>query len=259
MRPIKLLILEDDPIDCSNFLDALKDRKDFELIAVTDSDIEAMQLVKSKRPEALVVDIELNNNTNGNADSFAFLSELKSLDYRPIIIITTYINSNRTYQILHRNGVDLILYKNHPKYSASHVLNKFIALREPQLPDNTLDNLKVSLASRDDKISKLINHELDLIGISQKLIGRKYIYDGLYQVLTTNNFTLNITAYICNLHKKSSTTVNNGISTAINCAWRLSAVEDLLIHYTAKVNYETGIPTPMEFMYYYIEKIRKLI
>ena len=30
-------------------------------------------------------------------------------------------------------------------------------------------------------------------------------------------------------------------------------------YYTARVNYETGVPTPTEFIYYYADKIRKEI
>lgn len=46
---------------------------------------------------------------------------------------------------------------------------------------------------------------------------------------------------------------------AILHAWRRSSLEDLEKNYTAKINYETGIPTPTEFMYYYADKIKKAI
>ena len=38
-KPMKILIIEDDPIDCSNFINCLKNRDDFDLVAITDSDI----------------------------------------------------------------------------------------------------------------------------------------------------------------------------------------------------------------------------
>ena len=46
---------------------------------------------------------------------------------------------------------------------------------------------------------------------------------------------------------------------AILYAWRISAIEDLTTYYTEKINYETGIPTPTEFIYYYANKIKKTI
>ena len=39
----------------------------------------------------------------------------------------------------------------------------------------------------------------------------------------------------------------------------MSSLEDLAKYYTAKVNYETGVPTPMQFVYYYVDKIKKVI
>ena len=42
-------------------------------------------------------------------------------------------------------------------------------------------------------------------------------------------------------------------------AWRVTAVEDLIANYTTRVNYETGVPTTMEFLSYYVTKIKKII
>ena len=32
IKPMKILIVEDDPNDCNNFINTLKDRKEFELV-----------------------------------------------------------------------------------------------------------------------------------------------------------------------------------------------------------------------------------
>ena len=61
------------------------------------------------------------------------------------------------------------------------------------------------------------------------------------------------------IHKKSSSTITNGIQNAIIHAWRVSPIEDLEKYYKARINYETGVPTPMEFIYYYVDKIKKQI
>lgn len=116
-KPMKILIIEDDVKDCEAFIKCAKERNDIEIVAITDSDVEGLKLVKSKRPEGIVLDLELNNSYNGSIDSLDFLSDLKKLNlsYEPIVIVTTHVNSKRTYDILHRNGVDLILYKDNPK------------------------------------------------------------------------------------------------------------------------------------------------
>ena len=109
-KPMKILIIEDDINDCNNFISCIKNREDIELVAITDSDVEGLRYVKTKKPEGIVLDLELNNSKNGNTDSLEFLSDMKKLklNYEPIVIVTTHVNSKRTYDILHRSGVDLI-------------------------------------------------------------------------------------------------------------------------------------------------------
>lgn len=256
--PMKILILEDDIDDCNNFISCLKTRKEFELVTITDSDIEALKYVKLKQPEGIILDIELNNSSSGNSDSLDFLNSLKKLDYNPIIIVTTYINSKRTYDFLHKFGVDIILYKKHPTYSPNLVFNKLLALRDSN-PSASVSRLKEELIDNEKKISNLIYNELDLIGITANLKGRKYVHDAIFYLLTNENSSVNVIQHLTKIYKKSGNTITNGIQNALIHAWRVSPIEDLTMNYTAKVNYETGIPTPMEFIYYYVDKIKKLI
>lgn len=256
--PMKILVIEDDVEECNKFVKIINNRKDFELVGITDSDIEALNYVQLKHPEGIVLDIELNNSSSGSTDSLEFLDKIKSLNYSPIIIVTTHITSKRTYEILHRKGVDIILYKGHPTYSVEHVLNKFITLRN--ITSNTPVNImNEALEDNTQKFSDLIYHELDLIGITPKLKGRDYVHDAIIYLLQNPTSDTNVIQYLTKIYKKSGNTITNGIQNAIIHAWRVSAIEDLEMYYTAKVNYETGIPTPMEFIYYYVDKIKKLV
>ena len=98
-----------------------------------------------------------------------------------------------------------------------------------------------------------------MIGVSAKLKGRKYIFDAILYLIQNEDSDINVIQYLTKIHKKSGNTITNGIQNAIIHAWRVSSVEDLEEYYTAKVNYETGVPTPMEFIYYYVDKVKKLI
>ena len=240
-KPMKILIIEDDVRDCNNFINCIKNRNDIELVAITDSDVEGLKYVKLKHPEGIVLDIELNNSTSGSNDSLDFLSNLNrlNLDYRPIVIVTTHINSKRTYEIVHREGADLILYKDHPNYSADYVLNKFINLKDSS-PKRTVEVLKEELKENENKISDCINHELDLIGVTPKLKGRQYLHDAILYLIQNDGTDTNVVRYLTNVYKKSGNTITNGIQNAIIHAWRVSSIDDLSVYYTAKINYETG-------------------
>ena len=108
-----------------------------------------------------------------------------------------------------------------------------------------------------EKISGYICKELDLIGITSKMKGRKYIHDAILYLIENEDSKINVIRYLSNEYKKSTNTITNGIQNAILHAWRNSAVEDLLEYYTARINPETGVPTPMELIYYYVEKIKR--
>lgn len=259
-KPMKILIIEDDINDCNNFIECIKQRKDVELVGITGSDIDGLKYVKTEKPEGIVLDIELNNSTSGNTDSLEFLSNLKKLklNYEPIVIVTTHVNSKRTYDIFHRKGVDLILYKDHPKYSCNHVLNQFISLRKAFITEDT-STIEEIFEDKEKKISYYINQELEQIGVNAKLKGRAYIYDAILFLIQNEKSDQNVIQYLTKVHKKSETTITNGIKNSIIHAWRVSAVDDLLKYYTARINPETGIPTTMEFIYYYRDKIKRMI
>mgnify|MGYP004630631839 FL=1 len=259
-KPMKILIIEDDINDCNAFKIAAKNRDDIEIVAITDSDTEGLKLVKSKHPEGIVLDLELNNSMAGSIDSLEFIVDLKklNLNYEPIIIVTTHVNSKRTYEILHRNGVDWILYKDNPKYSSDHVLNHFINLRDVST-EYKPTSLEEVLLNEEDRISSIINDELELIGVTSKLKGREYIHDAILYLIQDDSNKINVIQYLVKKYKKSSTTITNGIQNAIIHAWRITPPDDLVKYYTARINLDTGIPTPMEFIYYYVNKIRKEI
>ena len=260
-KPMKILIIEDDINDCNNFINCVKNRNDVEIVAITDSDIDGLRYAKTLRPEGIVLDLELNNSSSGNVDSLDFVTDLQALnlEYMPIVIVTTHVNSKRTYDILHREGVDFILYKDHPNYSANLVLNHFISMRQSELSRSDKKSVEDELKDRKSRISSCINSELELIGITSKLKGKQYIHDAILYLIENENDNSNLIAYLSKIHKKSATTITNGIQNAIFNAWRITPIEDLTKYYTARVNYETGVPTPMEFIYYYKDKVKTMI
>ena len=260
-KPMKILIIEDDVNDCNNFINCIKGRNDVELVAVTDSDVDGLKYVKTKQPEGIILDLELNNSKSGNTDSFGFLDNLKKLklNITPVVIVTTHVNSKRTYDILHRKGVDLILYKDHPNYSCNHVLNQFINLRMTVPTTENGTSIEDLFKDEESKISNLINQELELIGVNSKLKGREYIHDAIMFLIKDENSNISAIQHLTKIYKKPASTITNNIQNAIIHAWRVSAPDDLLKYYTSTVNHETGVPTPMELIYYYRDKIKKLI
>ena len=262
MLPMKLLILEDDLKECEAFCKAIKNRDDIEFIKITDSDIVALETLRENFVEGIILDLELNNGT-GNGNGFEFLQELKKmkLEVVPKIVVTTNVSSDSVYDFLHSNGVDLIFYKKQLNYSHTNVLNTLLLLRDYNNANNKNRDLNIPDKEKyNGKIENYINNELDLIGIGTHLQGRKYLYDSIYYILVESDKSdLTVTQYLVKKYKKSSSTISRAMQNSILHAWRISSIEDLTKYYTAKINYETGVPTPTEFIYYYADKIKKML
>ncbi len=260
---LTVLLVEDDKTECAKFERYIKTRDDVKLIATTDSDIEALELIKKNLPDAIILDIELNNGS-GNANSLYLLETLQKmkLTKKPKIVVNTVVYSNTIYDYLHDKGIDLIYYKKQQNYSIENIINTLILISGYSEDTSLTGNIVVAdTKENEEKISSIINDELNLIGIGHHLQGRKYLYDAIYYLITNNDGGEKVSAvqYLISKYKRASSTISRDMQNAILHAWRFSSLEDLETYYTAKINYETGVPTPTEFIYFYVDKIKKLL
>ena len=260
---IEIILIEDDKNDCADFENYINSRNDVKLVAVTDSDIEGLDLIKKHSPDAIILDIELHNGS-GNANSFELIEKLQTckLSKKPKIIVNTVVSSNTIYDYLHDKGVDIIFYKKQQNYSVENVINTLVLLSGYSEDKSFTGNIVVEdTKDNRENISDMINDELNLIGISLHMEGRKYLHDAIYYLITNSDESEKVSAvqHLTSKYKRASSTISRDMQNAILHAWRISSLEDLETYYTAKINYETGIPTPTEFIYYYADKIKKRI
>lgn len=258
-KVMKLLLVEDDVKECNIYKKIENERADIEFVAVTNSENNAVEYVKKYKPEGIILDLELNNGT-GTGFNFLERISLLELEDKPKIVVTTNVCSTAVYEYLHEKGIDFIFYKKQKNYSRETVINTLLILKgykENRLPEMSKEDIN----KENDIISDKINEELNLIGVSMHLQGRKYLYDAIDYLIKNDNSNQKITVvqYLVGKYKKSNSTISRAMQNAILHAWRVSSIEDLTTYYTARVNYETGVPTPTEFMYYYADKIKKLI
>lgn len=263
--PMTLLLVEDNIDECNIFEKYVSTKNNVKFIGITGSDIEGLEYIKKFNPDGIILDLELHKGT-GNDTSFALLETISKMKFaqKPKIVVTTIVSSESVYNYLHDKGIDLIFYKKHKNYSAENVINTLLLLNDysSDTPISTIQYIKDTNSNDLEKlISDKINYELDLIGVGLHLQGRKYLYDAIYYILNQDKSDTRITVvqYLTNKYKRSSSTISRAMQNAILHAWRRSSLEDLEKNYTAKINYETGIPTPTEFMYYYADKIKKAI
>lgn len=260
-KAMTVLLIEDDEFECQRFKTYVETLDNVKLVGITNSSDEGIELFKTHMPEAIILDIELHK---GQGSGIEFMEKVKEnmTEFRPIIVVTTNAVSSILYDKLHEDGADLIFYKKQVDYSPKLIISSVLSLRKTMkkfnITDKTTGEEQETLADYEAKISNKINTELDLIGISSHLKGRKYIHDAIVYLIKENSSDETVFNHLANVYKKSSSSISRVMQTAINYAWRNSAPEDLEMHYLAKVNYNTGVPTPTELVYYYKDKIKKV-
>lgn len=256
--PMKILLVEDDINECQIYKNIIKNRTDVELISTTNSSIKAIEEYKKYKPDAIILDLELND---GEGSGFDFIEKInEQCNTRlPKIVVTTNVHTDTVYDFCHRNNVDFIFYKKQKNYSQENIIKTLVLLNEYN-GNTKITDIKVNEETLKNSILSKINKELDLIGIGVHLHGRKYLCDAIYFILQNDeNCKVSIVQHLVNKYKKSNSTISRAMQNAILHAWRITPLDDLTTYYTARINYETGVPTPTELIYYYADKIKKEI
>lgn len=257
-KPMKILLVEDDINECETYRNITKNRNDVEFVSITNSSTKAIEDYKCYKPDAVILDLELND---GEGSGFDFIEKLKGQSDKklPKIVVTTNVHSDTVYDFCHKNNIDFIFYKKQKSYSQENIIKTLLLLKD--YDNNTkISSIEVNEKSLEDTLLHKINRELDYIGIGTHLHGRKYLCDAIYFVLQNDgNSKVSIVQYLVNKYKKSNSTISRAMQNAILHAWRITPLDDLSTYYTARINYETGVPTPTELIYYYADKIKKEI
>ncbi len=260
-KQLTILLIEDDAKECSIFVNYIDTLKDIVLIAVTNSSYKGIQYVTEFMPDAVILDLELHR---GSGSGLLFLKELRSLNLSkiPYILVTTNNISEITYNQARIMGADFIMQKHQQDYSAKSVVDFLIIMKDTIQNSNKLKNVafsdnqsEKSVAQIYIRIEKRIQREFDLVGISPKVIGRKYLIDAIQIVI--NGQRHNICSEIAKKYNKSYASVERAMQNAINKAWRTTNIDDLTYHYTAKISSDKGVPTLTEFVFFYAQKLKE--
>lgn len=251
------MLIEDDSTVCKRFAEYVDITADVSLIAVTNNSYRALELIGEHLPDAIILDLELNQ---GKGNGLLFLQELKTLTipFKPFILITTNNSSSVTYDYARQLGADFIMSKHQEDYSEQSAID-FLKMMKDIIQNNIQNShpeyaQSESANQREKRLNRLINIELDLVGISPKAIGYKYLTTAI--LLVIDEHQNNLCTTIGKKYGKTDSSVERAMQNAINSAWRSNDIDELLKHYTARINPDKGVPTLTEFVYYYANKIK---
>lgn len=254
---LSILLVEDDPSTCKKIVDLIEASDDFELCGVTNNAHKATEYISDTLPEAIILDLELHQGCGSGLNVLTGIKDL-SLDFLPYILVTTNNSSAITYESARQLGADYIMSKHQENYSEKTPL-EFLKMLTPAIKNkrkqsDTSNPVTQSPANREKHLTRRIINELNNVGISPKSVGFQYLIDAI--IITIDKPTQNICNIIAKKHSKTEASVERAMQNAINRAWAITDIDELLEHYTAKINSYKGVPTLTEFIFYYANKIR---
>ena len=255
-RILSVLLVEDEENICRELTECIAKDDGLKLASVTNNSHEALELVRMHLPNVIILDLELNY---GGGNGIHFLHELHKmqLDLPPYILVTTHNMSDVTLEQARKLGADFTLTKYEANYSAQYVVDNINLMRYAIRQKNISKGLEIPIspAETDRKIMTRIQRELDLVGINPSAVGYKYLVDAIF--LTYKGESRNIAKVLAPKYRKTDKSIERAMQNAIKHAWTTNDVEELLKHYTARVNIDRGCPTLMEFIFHYAMKIER--
>lgn len=256
-RKLSVLLIEDDPIECQAITQTIDEIEDICLIGATNNIIKALELTDEMLPDAIILDLELHK---GNGNGLEFLKKLKTLNLptAPFVLITTHNTSSVTYEIARELGADFILSKHQEDYSAKNVISFLHSMKKTlhskSGKPSTASEETILLAEKaQSRMNQRIVSELNHIGISPKSLGFKYFIDAI--ALCLKNSNVDFKNELSKKYNKTSQSIERAMQNSIATAWKTTHIDDLSKYYTARINPTRGIPTLMEFVFYYVNKI----
>ncbi|MCL1845671.1 MAG: response regulator [Defluviitaleaceae bacterium] len=252
---LTILLVEDDPDECRAFIKCIDNHTDVHLAGVTNNADKALAECMANLPDVVILDLELHK---GGGNGISFLSDMakSGISVRPYVLVTTNNISDITHTHARRLGADFIMIKSQDGYSAEGVVDFLKSLKavihDSKKRSRELSGEPLSPAELKRQVSAQVNAEINLLGISPKMMGRKYLIDAIVAVI---NGQRKYVPDIAEKYEKSDASVERAMQHAINHTWRHADIDDLQNFYTARINSDRGVPTLNEFVFYYADKL----
>lgn len=225
---------------------------DMELIAETDDEDIALQILSGVQVDVIILDLELRQGSG-----ILFLKKMQALDGpKPFIVVATKIISKVIFDTIRPLGVDYIWTKQGGDYAAAMIL-EIIEVSKDQIVKNsgkTAEQVreKVNRGTQRRIMRKRAEERLEEMGFSYKYIGTKYLNEALLLVMLNPELEMNVTKALypqiakkfrCNLDG-----VEKNIRVTIGEVWSRRDESQLRKLYPYEWNKKTGRPTNLEFI-----------
>lgn len=249
---VRVLLVEDNELACEEFRTQIREWENFQLVAATGKQSEAIRIAVSGDIDAIVLDLELYEG-----DGIGFLEELngKIITDKPFIIVTTNTQSQTILHLARQLGADFIYQKTNLNYAPNQIID-FI---QKSLKFHTRTKEKSTRTRRLDFnnenenriIKRTVSTTLASMGFMATYKGTSLLRDAIIIVAKADR-TIQITKDVYPaLAKEYGMTINSvekNIRTVIENTWLYGDKKIIEAKYPFIIHTDNGRPTNMNFI-----------
>lgn len=231
--------------------------KDLTLVGRAGNGEEMYQLIKSKEPDVVLLDLIMPK-----MDGFRVMDEVsndQNIKNTPKFIIITAIGQEKITEEAFRRGASYYIMK---PYDNETVLDQIKSMRQDTKQDKerVIHTTMTYKSVKEENLESRVTNMIHEIGIPAHIKGYHYLRDSIMMAVNDmdvlNAITKILYPTVAKKHHTTSSRVERAIRHAIEVAWSRGKIEvlDRLFGYT--VSYGKGKPTNSEFIALVADTIR---
>lgn len=257
---MRLVMIEDNQFEVERFTRYCAGAADVELIAATGSMREGLALVEEHCPDAVILDIQLEE---GNGLDFVY--ELKDLDLpnSPYIIVTTNISNEATQKSLMDQGAGFVQLKTQPGYHerGPEMVIGFLRRMRPYLAAGQTGAPREECGDQADEHGRArITQMLGMIGCRPNTLSSHYLVEAILVESKQKNGLVDMENVIypelIRRFRCTKKALERAMRYRIERIWRKTDVRILEKYYTQYIDPERGKPLLREFISYYANQLK---
>jgi len=237
-----LVILNETHSELAEFCKKLNS---FNLIGISDSGSEGLTLIKTHKPDAIILDLVLKD-----IDGLTLLERIAELDYKPKTIVYSAFDSDEIIRCSAVKGASLYLVKPLSPKIVMDRLEQLFLLEPTTHVKPTI--AEVENSHYDTAMENRISNVFLSAGIPPHIKGYSFLRTGVKLVIKDPSLLGNITKelypQIANEYNTSSSKVERAIRHAIEVAWNRGRIEKLNAIFGVTFYHSGDKPTNGEFI-----------
>lgn len=260
MGKINVAIVDDNERIVNLLVEILKNDQDIEVVGTADNGMEALTLIKEKKPDVVLLDLIMPK-----LDGLGVMEKIRfddSYKKTPSFIVITAIGQEGVTENAFELGASYYIMK---PFDNNMVLTRIKQIRGDIHSTRLVENHRISTyESKDDykerNLESDVTNIIHEIGVPAHIKGYQYLRDAIMMSVNDNEMLNSITKLlypsIAKRHKTTPSRVERAIRHAIEVAWSRGKMDtiDALFGYT--VSNGKGKPTNSEFVALIADKIR---